>query len=248
MKTRNLFILAIMIMAIVMASCSKDPAVPTGKVFLAAVEAGDLSGSGIYNGHAYVDLGLPSGLLWATCNIGATTSVGCGDYFAWGETYPKSDYSWKTYKHAYCNGDATQMKKYCHQSYFGYNGYTDNLTILQAGDDAAITNWGGGWRMPTWEEWEELKDNTTSIWTSEKGVMGRLFTGPNGNSLFLSVTGYYKEKDLIHPDDYGDYWSSTLTTSSFNAYSCGISSDYVNYPLSNRYYGMPIRPVYPAER
>ena len=121
----------------IMTSCTKDP------------NNGGNNGSGnngnSYNGHEYVDLGLPSGTLWATCNVGATTPEGYGDYFAWGETTPKSVYNWDTYQ--YSNGGYTYIDefrpyftKYCNKSEYGYNGYTDTLTILQAGDDAATAN------------------------------------------------------------------------------------------------------------
>ena len=108
-------------------------------------EGGDIGGN-TYNGHEYVDLGLPSGTLWATCNVGADTPEGYGDYFAWGETTPKTTYNWNTYK--YCNGGEglNTLTKYCSDSNFGYNGFTDNLTVLQLmDDDAATVNWGSGW-------------------------------------------------------------------------------------------------------
>ena len=96
------------------------------------------SGGGSGDEHAYVDLGLPSGTLWATCNVGADTPEGYGDYFAWGETQPKDVYNWSNYQ--YCNGSHDQLTKYCNNSSYGYNGFTDNLTTLQPGDDAATAN------------------------------------------------------------------------------------------------------------
>ena len=137
--------------------------------------------------HAYVDLGLPSGLLWAACNVGANAPEEYGDYFAWGETQPKDVYNWSTYQ--YCMGSNNTLTKYCTDPNYGYNGFTDNLTILLPEDDAATANWGNGWRMPTKEEWQELLDNTTVTWTQQNGVNGRLFTGSNGNSLFLPAAG-----------------------------------------------------------
>ncbi len=148
--------------------------------------------------HDYVDLGLPSGLLWATCNVGANAPEEYGDYFAWGETQPKDVYNWDTYQ--YYGSNLTK-----------YTGY-DGLTILQPEDDAATANWGNGWRMPTKEEWEELYQNTTSTWTTQNGVNGRLFTGPNGNSLFLPAAGYRQYGDLLDVGYYGYYWSSSLYT------------------------------------
>ena len=110
--------------------------------------------SGTLNGHDFVDLGLPSGTLWATCNVGAEVPEGYGDYFAWGETEPKTVYDWTTYK--YCNGDSDQLTKYCQEAIYGYDGYTDDLYDLQPSDDAATVNWGEGWRMPSASEGDEL--------------------------------------------------------------------------------------------
>ena len=92
--------------------------------------------------HEWVDLGLPSGTLWATCNVGASKPEEYGDYFAWGETEPKDEYCWSTYLH--CKGDYNSLTKYCHQYDYGYNGFTDNLTELEPADDAATANWGSG--------------------------------------------------------------------------------------------------------
>ncbi|MBR3725319.1 MAG: hypothetical protein IKN11_08055 [Bacteroidales bacterium] len=159
----------------------------------------------------WVDLGLPSGLLWATRNIGASSPEDYGDYFAWGETQPKEVYNWSTYR--YCNGHYNELTKYCYESIYGYNGFTDNQTILQPGDDAATANWGGGAYTPTRGEWKELMNNTTSQWTTRNGVYGRLFTGSNGNSLFLPSAGFYWGSSLYYAVSNGYYWSSSLNTS-----------------------------------
>ena len=100
-----------------------------------------------YNGHEYVDLGLPSGLKWATCNVGASSPEVYGGYYAWGETEEKSSYSWSTYK--WCNGSYDTMTKYCTSSSYGT---VDNKTTLDPQDDVAHVKWGGRWRMPTLEE------------------------------------------------------------------------------------------------
>ena len=198
-------------------------------------------GNGTYQGHNYVDLGLPSGTLWATCNVGATTPEGYGDYFAWGETQPKPTYKWSTYQ--YCNGDYNKLTKYCSQSEYGYNGFTDNLITLLPEDDAATTNWGSGWRMPTSEQWEELRQNTTNTWTTLNGVNGRLFTASNGNSLFLPAAG--SRWEVFSKDgDYGFYWSSTLSPlASFGAVYFIIYSN--NSPVSDnyRFHGWSVRAV-----
>lgn len=156
----------------------------------------------------WVDLGLPSGLLWATRNVGASSPEDYGDYFAWAETQPKSYYDWSTYLYT-CHDDWDGLTKYCNVSGYGCNGFTDNLTILQPGDDAATANWGSGARMPTRQEWEELRDYCSSVWTTQNGVNGRRFTGPNGNTLFLPAAGY-RWCSLLTADGY--YWSSSLRT------------------------------------
>jgi uncharacterized protein (TIGR02145 family) len=191
----------------------------------------------------YVDLGLPSGLLWATCNVGANAPEEYGDYFAWGETQPKSVYNWGTYQ--YCNGNYNKLTKYCNKSNFGYNGFTDNLTTLLPEDDAATANWGSGWRMPTNEEWQELLDNTINTWIIRNGVIGRLFTAANGNSLFLPAAGDRFEEVLSQVGECGIYWSSSLNTNypaeaSYFYFSSGnlheMSSD-------SRYCGITVRAV-----
>ena len=181
----------------------------------------------------WVDLGLPSGLLWATRNVGADSPEDYGDYFAWGETSPKSVYDWSTYR--YCNGDYDQLTKYCSRSSYGYNGFTDNLTTLQPGDDAASANYGG--RTPTKEEWQELMDHTTSQWTTQNGVNGLRFTGSNGNSLFLPAAGVRWYSSLYYDGIRGYYWSSSLNSDSpssawvfyFISDSQGVDGDDENF-------------------
>ena len=193
--------------------------------------------------HAYVDLGLPSGLLWATCNVGADSPEEYGDYFAWGETQPKDVYNWSTYQ--YCNISNNTLTKYCNNSSYGYNGFTDNLTTLLPEDDAATANWGSDWRMPTKEEWQELYNNTTITWTTQNGVNGRLFTALNGNSLFLSAAGYRYNSSLYRAGSYGNYWSSSLDTdypgSAWNFYFS--SDDFSMYFYRDRGYGLSVRAV-----
>lgn len=196
--------------------------------------------------HEYVDLGLPSGTLWATCNIGATTPEGYGDYFAWGETKAKSVYNWEKYKYAkgYYN-EYPLLTKYCTDDYYGENGFVDNLTLLQPSDDAATANRGRDWRMPTLEEWKELRDNTTRIWTTQNGVYGKLFTGPNGNTLFLPAAKR-QEEGLDFNYSFGCYWSSTLDEGSPG---CAIIFTFQKresvYEISSYYrcYGLSVRAV-----
>lgn len=166
-------------------------------------------------GDEWVDLGLPSGLLWASRNVGATSPEDYGDYFAWGETQPKEDYYWDTYRYSNnyyldITGAHPRLTKYCTDSDYGNNGFTDNLTTLQPGDDAATANWGGGARTPTKEEWGELINNTRVEWTRRNGVNGRLFTGSNGNSIFLPSAGSRAHSSLDYAGELGNYWSSSL--------------------------------------
>lgn len=172
----------------------------------------------------WVDLGLPSGLLWATCNVGATAPEKYGNKFAWGETQPKSVYNWSTYVYG---NDFEHLTKYCNNSSYGLNGFTDNLTTLEPSDDAATINLGGGARTPTKAEWEELMNNTTAELTTLNGVNGRRFTAPNGNSLFLPSAGRRSGTELNNAGIAGYYWSASLWTdipdqaSYFNSYPEG---------------------------
>lgn len=188
----------------------------------------------IYNGHEYVDLGLPSGTLWATCNVGASLPEDYGDYFAWGETTPKTFFGWSNYR--YCNGASNQLTKYCTSSDDGFNGFTDNLTILQPSDDAATANWGDGWCMPTRDQWRELKDNTNSVWTTKNGVIGRLLTATNGGSIFLPAAGLGEANGLYNCGSYGSYWSSHLIGYS-PAAAYGFDFNF-NSDLYGEHYGM----------
>ena len=163
------------------------------------------------NGHEYVDLGLPSGTLWATCNLGAAVPEDFGDYYAWGETVTKEIYDWKSYRYGNCLDGISEMTKYCSDPDWGLDGFSDTLTVLESMDDAATAQWGAGWRMATREEWLELCQNTTGEWTEQNGVYGLRFTGDNGNSLFLPAAGYRDNAEIVSTA-LGIYWSSTLQT------------------------------------
>lgn len=190
----------------------------------------------------YVDLGLPSHTLWATCNVGANSPEGYGDYFAWGETEPKETYSWSTYQ--YCNGSYNTLTKYCYQSNYGYNGFTDTLNELLLEDDAATANWGSPWHMPTLEQMQELIDNCTREWTTQGGVNGTLMTGPNGNTIFLPAAGIRWDESLNYAGGKGLYLSSSLHTSySYNVYYLFFDSDGWHLHGSDRYNGFTVRPV-----
>lgn len=208
----------------------------------------NISGTGTYLGHDYIDLGLPSGTLWATCNVGATTPEGYGDYFAWGETQPKDNYSWSTYR--YCMGSENTLTKYCNNEYFSYNGYADYLAVLQPNDDAAKVNWGYGWCMPSKDQWWELRQNTTQTWTTQNGINGYLFTARNGNGLFLPVAGYRWDYDFYHAGSSGHYWSRSLYTDGtfyekkpYNAWNFRFYSGYCGMDSYYRKCGLSVRPV-----
>jgi formylglycine-generating enzyme required for sulfatase activity len=192
--------------------------------------------------HELVDLGLPSGTLWATYNVGATAPEEYGDYFAWGETAPKDYYDWSTYK--WCNGSETTLTKYCAVSDYGYNGFTDGKTVLDSEDDAATVNWGSWWCMPTVEQLTELYENCSSAWTTMNDVNGRLFTGPNGNTLFLPAAGRHWGESLMSAGDDGYYWSRTLYPGgSGSAIHLGFQSEDVRWNNNSRYYGFAVRAV-----
>ena len=203
---------------------------------------GSDNATGTANGHAYVDLGLPSGLKWATCNVGATTPGKYGNYYAWGETSTKSTYDWSTYK--WCNGSSSTLTKYNTDANYGT---VDNKTQLELADDAARANWGGQWRMPTKEECEELLDNCTLKWVysyKDIGVSGLIVTGPNGNSIFLPAAGFRGDYDMDSAGDYGFYWSSSLNSDGSNdAWYVTFNSNCVGRGSYNRYCGRSVRPV-----
>ena len=203
----------------------------------------EASFTGSANGHEWVDLGLPSGTLWATCNVGANAPEEYGDYFAWGETKTKSTYNWETYK--YANGDYKKLIKYCTNSEYGDNGFTDHLTILRSDDDPATVHWGSGWHAPSKEQYEELKDNTTHQWTTQNGVQGRLFTSSNGQSVFLPAAGYRLGNELNRAEAYGTYWSQSLGSEKpYHAWDLFFDqTDCRMYCNIGRSYGFTARPV-----
>ena len=191
------------------------------------------------NGHDWVDLGLPSGLKWATCNVGANAPEEYGDYFAWGETQTKSTYDWSTYK--WCNGDYNKLTKYSTNSSYGT---VDNKTVLDKEDDAAAANWGGAWRMPTKAEQDELRQQCTWTWTTKNAVRGYQVTGPNGKSIFLPAAGYLYDSGLDYAGSHGFYWLSSLYTDNPSvAYGLSFHSNGVVWDGDYRRYGRSVRPV-----
>ena len=197
--------------------------------------------------HEYVDLGLPGGVLWATCNVGADKPEESGLYFAWGETkgYAKGEshsFDWANYD--LCNGSSSTMTKYCTSSSYGI---VDNHSVLEAKDDAATANWGAGWRMPTLQEIKDLYDSkyTTTEWVTVNGVSGRKITSKsNGNNIFLPAAGFRYVTSLSSEGSYGYYWSSSLYTYySDNAYGLYFNSGGIDCASSNRYCGRSVRAV-----
>lgn len=185
------------------------------KDFIATLRGASLEGgssnilsTGTLNGHDWVDLGLPSGIKWANCNVGASTSTVYGNYYAWGETTTKTTYNSSSYT------------------------YTSNPTTLPSTADAATVNWGAGWRMPTKAEFEELNNNCTKIWTTKNGVNGCLFSGPNNSTIFLPAAGFRhnmvgtSSETPISAGTLCRYWSSTLDIgNSLSAWLLEFDSD-----------------------
>lgn len=222
--------------------------------------------SGQYNGHDYIDLGLS--VKWATVNIGAEKPEDYGSYIAWGETttITKESYYEGTYKYyksetipAHQDADGfdipeKKIKGYTkyvpssEASYYGYDGFSDDKTTLELSDDAANVNWGGSWRMPTDNEWEELLTNCTWTWTTKNGVSGYKVTskvaGYTDKWIFLPAAGCRYNGDLSLAGSYGYYWSSSLCGGSPNyAWFMYFFSSRVSTDLNYRDSGRSVRPV-----
>ena len=203
-----------------------------------------------------IDLGLS--VKWASFNLGASKPEEYGNYYAWGEIEPYYDsldpltwkegkeagYDWASYK--WCMGSYNTMTKYCSNSSYGYNGFTDTKSVLDLEDDAAHENLGGNWRMPTEAEWIALQKNCTWTWTTQNGVNGRLVTGPNGNSIFLPAAGDWGKTNHDYVGSNCEYWSSSLDWDfSQGAWYVCIDSSNQDYLCNGiRFRGLSIRPVY----
>ena len=195
---------------------------------------------GVTDGHEWIDLGLPSGTLWATCNVGANSVFEFGNSYAWGETKPKEQYDWSTYK--YCQGTYNSLTKYCTDSQYGVN---DNKTDLDSEDDAATANWGSGWQTPNRTQLSELVDAnyTFFIWTTENGISGRkVISKSNGNSIFLPAAGFADNKTHYGNNTVGRYWASDSWKSygealDFNSHEHSVPTTFY------RYFGQSVRPV-----
>lgn len=190
--------------------------------------------------HEYVDLGLPSGTLWATCNIGANSPEEYGDYFAWGEIETKQNFGWSNYK--WCKGTETSITKYCTND--GY-GAADNIATLELEDDVAYKKWGAKWRIPTRQDFKELYDECVWTWTIINGVNGyKVSNKRNGNFIFLPVTGGHEYFNRYNIGE-GRYWYSSVSSYSPN-YAENISfdeGDVTFYFATPRCHGLAIRAI-----
>lgn len=175
-------------------------------------------------GHEAVDLGLPSGILWATCNIGANSPEKAGEYYAGGEIKPKNKYEESNY-----NGIYTEYEK-------EYSWGKSTKRIIRAESDAAVINWGNGWRMPTEKETEELIDECDEIMVST----GYKIIGSNGNSIFLPFSGFYDENGL-QKSEINSYFRSSSPNMVIELTPYGSYTSSAKWHIYN---GFPIRPVH----
>ncbi len=188
-----------------------------------------------------VDLGLS--VKWGTCNIGATKPEEYGNYYAWGETSTKENYTPGSYK--FLNIIDTTLTKYCHDS---RHGTPDGKSRLEKNDDVASVVSGGKWRMPTKQEIEELIEKCSWSWTSINGVLGYVVTGSNGNSIFLPASGAIGDKEegiSIHAKGTNlCYWGAEISVETDGAAFGFFAEDgEIGCGLSRRFYGKPVRPV-----
>ena len=175
------------------------------------------------DGHDYVDLGLPNGLKWATCNVGANSPEEYGYYYAWGEVKTKDTYT--------------------EESSATYNKSMSDISGKPT-YDVARKKWGSSWRLPTRAEFQELQDKCRWECTTQNGKMGYKVTGPNGNSIFLPAAGYRFLSSLNSSGEIGNYWSSTPDESNDdNAYELRFSSSSHFVGWSRRGDGLSVRPV-----
>ena len=196
------------------------------------------------NGHKCVDLGLPSGTLWATMNIGASEATDAGLYFQWGDTSgytasqvgginDKKYFGWRDYKWS-IEGSSSNFSK-----------YTTSGATLDLEDDAANKNWGGDWHMPTLDQIIELIINTTSTWTTQNGVSGKTFTSKSDNSksIFIPAAGAAKEGSVGAIGNNGGVWSSTLTNRADWGHYLTINSGSAVAEGNQRSLGLSVRGV-----
>lgn len=209
--------------------------------------------------YEYVDMGLPTGNLWATCNLGATSPEQTGHLYAWGETKEKESYDWSHY--AWSNGDNLSFTKYCLNSvYAADEDIVDKKRELDLSDDAANTNIGNEWFVPSTTDFQELLTtrNCTAKWCKLNGVGGFLFTsvrkGHEGNTIFIPLSGMLDGKGTRFAGSYGWYWCNSLyyngeagATSTTEASVLFLEHTELENKIiqsRSRCVGLPIRPVY----
>lgn len=182
-----------------------------------------------------VDLGLSSGILWATINIGASSPADAGDYFAWGEKETKDNFGWETY--GLCNGSYSTIFKYTQN---------DGKKILEPQEDVATSRLGKGWRIPTKEEMEELVNECRWTWERMNGQLGWRVTGKNGNSIFLPAAGAGSSYRIAGVGELGRYWTSTRDESNYSAFNLRFKDGRESIVVvdDTRFYGRPVRAVY----
>lgn len=199
--------------------------------------------SGSIDGHSYVDLDLPSGTLWATMNVGATKPENDGDHFTWGETAPKNEYTWETC--TYSEGNYNLITKYCDNSEYGYEGFTDGMKELLPEDDAAYVNWGDNWRIPTDTMWMELVNECNWTWTTINRENGYLVSSKkSNNSIFLPASGVMYKK-LIGNRTHRGYYLSRCLTNLYPNFTRMVEFGQGDHQVSSyyRYSGLSVRPV-----
>ena len=191
--------------------------------------------------YEYVDLGLPSGLKWATMNIGAETETDYGDYFMWGSIEPNTPEECTWTNVPFNNGLSLFGREY-------FSSIKDTVYpngVLAKEYDAAAQIMGSGWRIPTQTEWQELLNNTTNEWATINGVSGRKFTSKiNGNSIFIPAAGRCNDGSVNSVGSYGNVWSSSLNTSNPNgAWGLDFTSGNCHMNYLSRYFGRSVRGV-----
>ena len=231
---------------------------------LLAMPAVNYVGTGAVVPGGAVDLGLTSGLMWASCNLCEDGFVSSpeeyGDYYAWGELEPyyasghsndspcrdwredKTGYNWASYRFELGTDENGPFSKYVTKSDYGN---IDDKTVLDLEDDAARQTLGGNWRMPTDAEWTELRTKCSWTWTTQGGKHGyKVTSATNGNSIFLPAAGSHGDNTFDSNEYFGFYWSSSLSTNkSCNAWEACFGEDIVYRAGSNRRFGYSIRPV-----
>ncbi len=242
---RVLFLSVIAIVSMFsLAGCEKNDDEPVNK--------SNIKPNGMENYHAYIEMGLS--VKWATWNVGADSPGDYGDYFAWGMTRINNSYNWRSYQ--YCiQGESDHLTRYCTNSDFGYNHYSDNDSILFSDDDVAHVKWGGAWRMPTNKEWQELLDNCKWEWCAKDntefgGIAGWKVTsnveGYKDRFIFLPAAGYKSDSYTFEVSTCGYYWSSLLYKEIPTYANClFFDSGKKKVSTKSRHLGSSVRPVCP---